>query len=263
MIPGELDMTVGFFAGVSPSEWEWFGAPGHFICSEDCRFHLCTKVGCYLVSTVGEMWPDRTVRKIHASVYDAKWLAANVHLKGDYFDAAYMKRFGFETVGYDRLYETMVFTAGKPCQSRQCGCGLPEISGSELDFEGYQTAAAATKGHRVMCERWAARPPKSESEPAPIDREGFGWRLAFHRIAEGADGKKIIEYSANAYDNAGKRCSGMLGCDVRLGQEITIRKHADGHWVLSGHAIGLAPLAWDFDDPEPDDALTPNSEAPK
>ncbi len=39
---------------IPESKWEWFGNAGHFMCSQWCRFHLCTKVGPWLVSTVGE-----------------------------------------------------------------------------------------------------------------------------------------------------------------------------------------------------------------
>jgi hypothetical protein len=44
----------------------WFGHAGHFICAEWCRFHLCTQVGPYLISTVGEYVPDAPVREILA-----------------------------------------------------------------------------------------------------------------------------------------------------------------------------------------------------
>ena len=143
------------------ASWKWFGNAGHFICSHYCRFHMTTKVGRYLVSTVGEMWPPRSSREIHAGVYDAKWLAENRHLKGDDFDAAYMTRFGYEGVGCDRKYETMVFKAGAPCKSKACGCGLPTISGSELDFLGYNNAKDATAGHMKLCRKWAKpRRPK-------------------------------------------------------------------------------------------------------
>lgn len=138
--------------------WKWFGHAGHFICGAWCRFHLCTQVGNYLVSTVGEYWPERGSREIHAQIHDPKWFAENVNLKGDYFDSAYMKKFGFETIGWDRKYETMVFKAGPPCASKECGCGLPEISGSELDFEGCNDAGAATANHLKLCRKFARRP---------------------------------------------------------------------------------------------------------
>ena len=136
------------------ANWKWYGHAGHFICAQWCRFHLCTVVGGYLVSTVGEYWPYREVREIHAKVYDPGWLADNQHLKGDTFDAAYMKRFGFETIGCDRKYETMVFRAGKPCTFKDCRCGLPTIDGSELDFGGYNNAGEAAKGHYTLCQKW-------------------------------------------------------------------------------------------------------------
>jgi hypothetical protein len=138
-------------------KWEWFGNAGHFICGHMCRFHLCTKVGKYLVSTVGQMWPSRSSRECHAEVYDPAWLAKNGAKKGDDFDNAYMQRFGYETVGCDRTFETMIFKAGERCSLIECNCGMPTISGSELDFAGYMTAGEATKGHMAMCKKWSAK----------------------------------------------------------------------------------------------------------
>lgn len=138
--------------------WKWFGHAAHFICGAKYRFHLATQVGKYLVSTVGELWPERSSREVHAKVYDPKLFEKNCQLKGDYFDSAYMTRFGFEEIGCDRKYETMVFKAGKPCRSKECGCGLPKglpkIDGSELDFLGYNNAADAAKGHLKLCRKW-------------------------------------------------------------------------------------------------------------
>ena len=146
------------------NDWQWFGNAGHLIVSEWCRFHLTTKVGDYLVSTVGEYWPERPSREIHARVHDLAWLVENQHLKCDDFDAAYMKRFGYRTVGLDRKYETMVFRAGKPCAAPECGCGLPNIDGQELDFGSYNDAASATRGHMELCEKWS-RAALRQEEP--------------------------------------------------------------------------------------------------
>ena len=143
---------------VEQKDWQWFGHAGHFICAHWCRFHLCTKVGDYLVSTVGEYWPERSSREIHARIHDPAWLARNQHRKGDDFDLAYMERFGFEDIGFERKYETMVFKAGKPCTSAECGCGLPKIDSSELDFGAYNDAGTATRGHLAICERWSEPP---------------------------------------------------------------------------------------------------------
>jgi hypothetical protein len=137
-------------------DWKWFGHAGHLIVSSSCRFHLCTQVGAYLVSTVGEYWPDRQVREIHAKVFDPKWHEANNYRKGDDYDSEYMKRFGFDDIGCERKYETMVFKAGKPCTTKECGCGQPVPNEwNELDANGYNTPADATKGHDEMCEKWS------------------------------------------------------------------------------------------------------------
>jgi hypothetical protein len=146
---------------IPKQRWKWFGHAGHFICAQWCRFHLCTKVGPWLISTVGEYWPERGSREIHAKVYKPAWLVANQQLRGDDFDHAYMKEFGFAYIGYDRKYETMVFRAGDPCVSKDCGCGLPQISGLELDFTGYNKAWDAARGHMMLCQKWAKRSPVS------------------------------------------------------------------------------------------------------
>jgi hypothetical protein len=145
----------------------WFGRAAHLIVGDKCQFHMATQVGDYLVSTVGEYWPERPVREIHAKVHDPDWLRKNAHMMGDNFDYAYMKRFGFEEVGCDRKYETMVFKAGEPCTREDCGCGIPAIDGSELDFGAYNTAGEATEGHMKMVEKWlrgAATQPAGDPE---------------------------------------------------------------------------------------------------
>src|SRR5919106_127620 len=70
------------------TELKWFGHAAHFICGRWCRFHLATQVGDYLVSTVGEYWPEHDVREIHAQHFDGEWWRKNRHLKGDRHDAA-------------------------------------------------------------------------------------------------------------------------------------------------------------------------------
>ena len=144
------------------SEWKWFGNAAHLIVGQWCRFHMATLLpNGYLVSTVGEYWPERPSREIHASVYDAEWLQQNRHLRGDDFDAAYMKKFGYETIGCDRKYETFVFKAGAPCKVKGCGCGMPALADtSELDSKGYNDAGSATKGHMELCRKWAKKPKK-------------------------------------------------------------------------------------------------------
>ena len=142
---------------LNKGDWKWFGHAAHFICSRNCQFHMATQVGKWLVSTVGELWPERSSREVHAEIYDREWFEANQHLLGDTFDAAYMKRFGFEDLGSWGKYETMVFELGNEvCKEPDCMCGLPKpISWSELDSQRYMTAGEATAGHCKFCEKWA------------------------------------------------------------------------------------------------------------
>lgn len=141
---------------ITHDKWKWFGTPGHFICARDCRFHLCTQVGKYLISTVGELWSQLDVRRIHADVYDSDWVEKNRHLKGDAWDDAYMIRFGYQEVGCGRLYETMTFIAGKKCKVLDCNCGLPEI-GEQVEggFNAANERGPAAKGHHAMCLKYA------------------------------------------------------------------------------------------------------------
>lgn len=137
--------------------WIWMPHAAHLIVGDKCQFHLATYVGKYIVSTVGEYWPERGVREIHAQVHDPKWLDENKHLMGDYFDSAYMKRFGFEEIGAYRKYETMVFKA-KRSKEKECkACIYVMISGEDGDFMGYDTAEEAYKGHLKMCKKWSQK----------------------------------------------------------------------------------------------------------
>ncbi len=112
---------------VPKNKWEWFGFAGHLCIGHMCRFHLCTQVGKYLVSTVGDY---------HCSLDQENGKAREI--------------------GCDRLYETMVFKAGKPCDIKECGCRQPELeTASGLDMEGYNTGGEAQRGHMKMCAKWA------------------------------------------------------------------------------------------------------------
>jgi hypothetical protein len=119
--------------------------------AQDCRFHLATLVGKYLVSTVGEYLPDEGGREIHAQ---SKGIVLTG--RGDERRYDFLKRVGFVEVGCDRKYETMVFRAGETCARPGCNCGLPEIDGSEVDFAGYNVAGDAAAGHLRLCRKYAA-----------------------------------------------------------------------------------------------------------
>lgn len=147
------------------ADWKWFGNVGHFIAGSSCQFHLCTVVGPWLVSTIGEYWPDREVRAI-----TARSRGIEITGRGDLWDADYMEKIGWGEVGLNRQYETMVFVAGKPCTVPECRCGIPSISGEERDFAGYNERRHATVGHRRFCDRWSRVPEHARVERILVPR---------------------------------------------------------------------------------------------
>lgn len=124
---------------IPQNEWEWFGLPGHYICSKWCRFHLCTKVGDWLISTVGAYVHPR--HSMGSESKEAEWLEDN---------------WPGEDIGPGRKYETMVFQAGSRCTEDRCNCGMPEIDGHELDSMIYNTAGEAAAGHLELCSQYAS-----------------------------------------------------------------------------------------------------------
>jgi hypothetical protein len=125
---------------VPVSKWKWFGTVAHHICGRWCRFHLATKVGKYLVSTVGEY--VHPCRSGGSEAREAAWLRD--YPKG-------------EEISPGLHYETMVFLAGRPCDPISCDCGMPAPKGDELDSAGYRTRGEAGRGHMKLCRKWARK----------------------------------------------------------------------------------------------------------
>lgn len=122
--------------------WVWMPHPGHFIASYNCHFILNTYVGGYIVSTVGE------------------YVSESAKSRGDY-----------DTLGGDRLYETMVFKARREADPEwQCCPWQAIVTGGELDFAGYTDGVEAYKGHLKLCKKWATPPPKQK--PTKGDKDG-------------------------------------------------------------------------------------------
>jgi hypothetical protein len=88
------------------------GHAGHFVGSNYCRFHLHTHVGPYCVSTVGDYWPRSATEQ--------------------------------EPIGYQRTYETMVWTI----------LSSGETSMEHIGFAAYNTPEDANEGHAQMVRRW-------------------------------------------------------------------------------------------------------------
>lgn len=116
---------------IPESEWEWYGNALHCIVSNRCRFHMATKVGDYIISTIGELQP----RDNHESV---EWEALG----------------GAGNDGKGRTFETFIFPfEGK----RDCGCpilGL-QIESKEIVSRGYYDHVEARKGHMFTCKKIA------------------------------------------------------------------------------------------------------------
>lgn len=102
-------------------KWVWMPHAGHFILGHKCQFRLCTYVGKYIVSTVGELPDSDNTEKMR-------------------------------TIGFDRLYETMVFKSKK--SGNKC-CPYEMKDADNLDFGSYNDADSARKGHLNMCAKWA------------------------------------------------------------------------------------------------------------
>lgn len=113
-----------------PAErWKWFGMPGHLIVGDRCVHHLCTQIGGYLISTIGEYRPEG-------------------------------KKAGRETIGCDRFFETFVFNVPKKAARCDCGCNMPKPDYSEIDSLPANDAATADKNHMILCRKYARKGAK-------------------------------------------------------------------------------------------------------
>jgi hypothetical protein len=116
---------------MTEDEWVHCDQPHHFIGSRDCRWSRATRVGCWIVSSIGDYWPQ------HAGARLPPERRPLGHLD-------------------DRpaFYETMVFPADRVGDG--CAVGGPLGWGNVTD-EHYATEVEAEAGHEAMCRRWAAR----------------------------------------------------------------------------------------------------------
>jgi hypothetical protein len=155
------------------TDWIWMPHASHLCVAHKCRFHLNTYVNGYIVSTVGEYFPEEEVRRIFlknrivfpklkidiTGKIQTDHLVTNeqvqeiLSLKGDYFDAAYLRFFGFEDLGLNRKYETMVFRASKR-DDPTAQCCPWEATGDCLESAGYNEPKNAFDGHMRFCEKW-------------------------------------------------------------------------------------------------------------
>ena len=102
---------------INESEWVWYGYAGHLCVGRRCAYHLCTRIGNRLVSTVGHYLPKNEDK---------------------------MEAIG---AGSDSNFETMIFAVDGDEES-----GDPSITSyEELDCRRYATSIDAERGHRQLC----------------------------------------------------------------------------------------------------------------
>lgn len=144
---------------MSKEKWIWMGHPGHLCIASQCQFRLNTYVNGYIVSTVGEYWPGeeiaksllklRVSRKNLYKKVSVELVENLLKLKGDAFVQAYISSLGFEEIGWQRVYETMVFKAIK---SENSCCPYEADVSEEIYMGGYNDSKSAMKGHYKACE---------------------------------------------------------------------------------------------------------------
>lgn len=100
----------------SAEGWKWYGYAGHLCVSRRCAYHLCTRIGDYLISTVGAYYPFGSDK--------------------------------METIGGGRedFYETFVFK----CEGDDNN-GDPIITTDEIDTKRYAKSIEAEEGHYAFC----------------------------------------------------------------------------------------------------------------
>lgn len=110
-------------AETSDAGWKWYGYAGHFIAASDCRFHLATRVGGYLISSVGDYRPrgDREERQTIGAAKDS-----------------FFETYVFECLGEDKNGDPIVKNY------------------SEIDGERYAESIDAERGHYRYCHKYAS-----------------------------------------------------------------------------------------------------------
>jgi len=105
---------------LSEAEWKWYGYAGHFIGGQQCAYHLSTRIGAFLVSTVGDYQPNG--------------------------ERGGRMRIG---AGDNAFFETYIFR----CEGEDEN-GDPIVSDfSEIDGERYAESIDAERGH--FCKKYA------------------------------------------------------------------------------------------------------------
>ena len=116
-------------------EWEWDGYPKHYILADRCQFTMSTKVGEWVISTVGHLDNGERAEK-RPDLYNEKKNPDGIKM---------------EEVGAGRFFETMVFGSKKA--SCECCEWVCDVGEDRYDYPSgaYQTANEAREGHMEIC----------------------------------------------------------------------------------------------------------------
>jgi hypothetical protein len=106
---------------IPEKDWIWYGNAGHLCVQNDCRYHLTTRVGRYLISSIGEYFPSNEE--------------------------------GMKEIGIGRYYETLVFDIIGDITEN----GKPPVFHDEIDYLAANTAQEAYQNHISLCHKWAAK----------------------------------------------------------------------------------------------------------
>lgn len=108
----------------SGKDWKWYGFPGHFVDGGRCAFHLTTRIGGYLISTIGCYLPEGAQE--------------------------------YKEIGWKRKFETYVFT----CDGDNSD-GDPHITNLyEISSKAYNKSIDAEEGHYRICWKYAEKSEK-------------------------------------------------------------------------------------------------------
>ena len=106
---------------IPKDQWVWYGFAGHFIGGHSCAYHLCTRIGNKVISTVGAYYPRSQEEMVTLGI------------------------------GPEDYYETMIFECDGEDEN-----GNPNIHVfTELERHMYGDSLKAEQGHRAICDRIA------------------------------------------------------------------------------------------------------------
>jgi hypothetical protein len=135
---------------ITRDQWIWMPHPAHFVFGHECQFHLSTKVGKYIISTIGDWLPDYPRREIEAKIRGIALVG-----EGDDRLANYMKKIGYKDLRFGYKFETMVFPAKK--HKEDTCCQWRAVILKDVEDNVYKTSEEAFKGHYKMCDKYSKK----------------------------------------------------------------------------------------------------------